>query len=240
MFQGVVAIGKGRFPVRREESGKQLRINERIRISPVRLIDDNNEQLGIVEVDEALRRAREAGLDLVEVAPQSRPPVCRIMDYGKWKYQQKKKEAKARSHSKHSEIKEVRLRPGTDDHDIQIKANHAKEFLADGHKVLFTIVFKGRQMAHREIGFALCQRIAKDFEAIAHVEMEPKLMGKRMSMTMAPGAKAGKPMISSGPAGSSASAPGRPHGLTSGLGIPASVATGSAASAPAPQPTAAK
>jgi translation initiation factor IF-3 len=235
----VAAIGKGRFPVRREESGKQLRINERIRITPVRLIDDKNEQLGIVEVDEAIRRAREAGLDLVEVAPQSRPPVCRIMDYGKWKYQQKKKEAKARAHSKHSELKEVRLRPGTEDHDIQIKTNHAKEFLADGHKVLFTIIFKGRQMAHREIGYALCQRIVKDFETIAHVEMDPKLMGKRMSMTMAPGAKTGKPLaVPAGPAKPAVAA------LSSGLGIPASVVTAPAASAPAaagsPQPTASK
>ena len=230
----MAAIGKGRFPVRREEIGKQLRINERIRITPVRLIDDKNEQVGIVETEDALRRAREAGLDLVEVAPQSRPPVCRIMDYGKWKYQQKKKEAKARSHSKHSELKEVRLRPGTEDHDIQIKTNHAKEFLSEGHKVLFTIIFKGRQMAHREIGFALCQRIVKEFDTMAHVEMEPKLMGKRMSMTMAPGAKAGKPLVT-------AAAPGKPAALSQGLGIPASAAAAPAASpAGLPQPTGSK
>jgi translation initiation factor IF-3 len=139
-----------------------------------------------------LRKAKEAGLDLVEVAPNSRPPVCRIMDYGKWKYSQKKKEAKARAHSKHNEMKEVRLRPGTEDHDIAIKTNHAKEFLKDGHKVQFTILFKGRQMAHREIGFELCKSIASQLETIAHVEAEPKLMGRRMSMIVAPGVKQGK------------------------------------------------
>ena len=91
-MQGVSTIGKGRFPARREETGKRLRINEQIRISPLRLIDDNNEQVGIIEREDAMRRAKEAGLDLVEVAPNTRPPVCRIMDYGKWKYQQKKKD----------------------------------------------------------------------------------------------------------------------------------------------------
>lgn len=189
-MQGDCTIGKGRFPARREETGKRLRINEQIRISPLRLIDDNNEQVGIVERDEALRRAKEAQLDLVEVAPNTRPPVCRIMDYGKWKYQQKKKEQKAKAHSKQSELKEIRLRPGTDDHDIDIKIAKARDFLEEGHKVQFTILFKGRQMAHRELGFDLCKRIVDANQDIAHVEMTPRLQGRRMTMTMAHGAKA--------------------------------------------------
>lgn len=134
-----------------------------------------------------MQRAKDAGLDLVEVAPNGDPPVCRIMDYGKWKYQQKKKEAKSRAASKQSELKEVRLRPGTDEHDIKIKANKARDFFGDGHKVQFTILFRGRQMAHREIGFALFDDIAGMFEDCAHVEMRPRIQGRRMTMMMAPG-----------------------------------------------------
>jgi len=137
-----------------------------------------------------MQRAKEAGLDLVEVAPTSRPPVCRIMDYGKWMYQQKKKEQKAKTHAKQSELKEVRLRPGTDEHDIQIKAGKAREFFEDGHKVQFTILFRGRQMAHRDIGFDMFRRIADDFEDVAHVEVTPRVQGRRMTMMMAPGVKA--------------------------------------------------
>jgi translation initiation factor IF-3 len=153
------------------------------------VIDEENEQLGIMETAEALRRANEANLDLVEVAPNSRPPVCRIMDYGKWKYQQKKKEQKAKTHAKANEIKEIRLRPGTDPHDLQIKTKRARKFFEDGHKCQFTILFRGRQMAHRDIGFNLFNDIARDFEDIAHVEMAPRVQGRRMTMMMAPGVK---------------------------------------------------
>lgn len=156
-------------------------------MSPVRLIDDEDNQVGVIDTHEALRRAKEAGLDLVEVAPNSTPPVCRIMDYGKWKYQQKKKEQKAKSHSKQSELKEVRLRPGTDEHDLDIKTNKAREFFGEGHKVQFTILFKGRQMAHREIGFEVFDGIAAKFSDCAHVEMRPRIQGRRMTMLMAPG-----------------------------------------------------
>lgn len=191
VLQGDSAIGKGRFPIRRDDKGKDLRINERIRISPIRLIDENNEQVGVIETQEAMQRARAAGLDLVEVAPQSAPPVCRIMDYGKWKYQQKKKEQKAKSHSKHSELKEIRLRPGTDDHDLDIKADKAREFFADGDKVQFTLLFRGRQMAHKDLGYRMFERLAGRFEDVAHVEMIPRIQGRRMTMMMAPGTKAG-------------------------------------------------
>ena len=128
------------------------------------------------------------------------------MDYGKWKYQQKKKEQKAKAHAKHSELKEVRLRPGTDDHDIDIKVNRAAEFIAEGHKVQFTILFRGRQMAHREIGFELCRKISTLFGDKAHIEVQPRMMGRRMTMIMVPGARTGKDGSSS-PAGRAAASP---------------------------------
>ncbi|MEX2671793.1 MAG: translation initiation factor IF-3 [Phycisphaeraceae bacterium] len=164
-------------------------MNERIRISPIRLIDENNEQIGVIDTFEAQKMARAAGLDLVEVAPNSAPPVCRIMDYGKWKYQQKKKEAKAKSHAKTSEMKEVRLRPGTGEHDIQIKTDKARQFFQEGHKVQFTILFRGRQMAHRDIGFRMFEGIVEQFSDVAHMEMSPRIQGRRMTMLMAPGLK---------------------------------------------------
>lgn len=162
-------------------------MNERVRISPIRLIDQNNEQVGVIDTKQAQKQAREAGLDLVEVAPNSDPPVCRIMDYGKWKYAQKKKEQKAKAHAKQSELKEVRLRPSTDEHDLQIKTERARGFLKEGHKVQFTILFRGRQMAHRDIGFEQFEQIAEQFGDMARVEMQPRVQGRRMTMTLAPG-----------------------------------------------------
>ncbi|MHC4157374.1 MAG: translation initiation factor IF-3 [Planctomycetota bacterium] len=127
-----------------------LRINDRIRADKVRLIDESNNQVGVVGLREALGKARETGMDLVEVAPTSDPPVCRIMDYGKWLYQQKRKirEAHKKHHYHTMTLKEIRLRPETDPHDLSIKVNHAREFLEKGHKVQFTVFFRGRQMLH--------------------------------------------------------------------------------------------
>lgn len=142
--------------------------------------------MGVVSLEDAKRRAREAGLDLVEVAPQSSPPVCRIMDYGKWKYQQRKKESKAKSHSKKSELKEVRLRPKIDEHDLSIKLDRAREFLDDGDKVQFTMQFRGREMAHRELGLQTLHEIRDKLAEISKVETEPRMMGKRMTMLLAP------------------------------------------------------
>ncbi|MEX2212982.1 MAG: translation initiation factor IF-3 [Phycisphaeraceae bacterium] len=175
-----------RFQPQVRDTGKRLRINEMIRISPIRLIDENNEQVGVIETIEAKRRAKEVGLDLVEVSPQSAPPVCRIMDYGKWKYQQKKKEQKARSHSKQSELKELRLRPQIDEHDLDIKTKRSREFLDEGHKVQFTIQFKGREMAHRELGIDLMRQVAGLLEDVSKVEQPPRSLGRRMTMTLVP------------------------------------------------------
>jgi len=187
--EGDRKIARRPYHRRDDDKGKNLRINERIRVSPIRLIDQDNEQVGIVETSKAQQMAREAGLDLVEVAPGSRPPVCRIMDYGKWKYQQKKKEAKAKAHSKQSELKEVRLRPSTDDHDKQLKMDRARRFLDDGHKVQFTMMFRGRQMAHKDIGFRHFEEISQALSNVAKVEVPPRSMGRRMTMIIAPLAK---------------------------------------------------
>jgi translation initiation factor IF-3 len=175
-----------RFGSRYRDTGKRLRVNDLIRVSPVRLIDENDEQIGVVDLDEAKQRARDADLDLVEVSPNTTPPVCRVMDYGKWKYHQKKKEQKARSHTKRSELKGIRLRPNIDIHDLNIKLDRAREFLSEGHKVQFTMIFRGRQMAHRNIAFQQMQDICKIMEAISKVETMPRMLGRRMTMLLTP------------------------------------------------------
>lgn len=159
-----------------------LRCNEQIRITPIRLIGENNEQIGVIETYEAMRRARETGLDLVEVAPNERPPVCRIMDYGKWKYAQKKN---VRKHHE-QQLKEVRMRPKTDLHDRQIKVKHAIEFLCDGDKVQFKMVFRGRERAHREIGFETFNSIITELADLVKVERPPVMDGRDMIMILAP------------------------------------------------------
>lgn len=161
-------------------------MNDRIRISPVRVIDQDGEQLGIIPTAEALERAREAGLDLVEVSPTEKPPVCKIMDYGRFKYNQKKKLRQQHKHSHEVQIKEVRLRPKIDKHDRDIKLNRARGFLEQGDKVQFTMMFRGRENAHREIGRDIFTEIVAMFEEIAKLEQPFKLAGKRMTMVLAP------------------------------------------------------
>jgi translation initiation factor IF-3 len=170
------------------QESKGLKINERIRAQQVRLIDQDNNQVGVVEKYEAMSLAREAGLDLVEVAPTSQPPVCRIMDYGKHLYQQKRKLRE--SHKKHSihatSLKEIRLRPETDLHDLKIKVNHAREFLGKGHKVQFTVFFRGRQMLHQERGYEMLESITAMLEEIAKVERPARMAHRRMTMIVIP------------------------------------------------------
>jgi translation initiation factor IF-3 len=178
-----------RFRPLPKDAGKRLRVNDQVRISPIRLIDENNDQVGVIDLDEAKRRAREAELDLVEVSPNSEPPVCRIMDYGKWKYAQRKKEQKAKSHAKQSELKGIRLRPNIDDHDLDIKMNKARSFLEDGDKVQFTMLYRGRQMAHQEIGRKTMDHICKTLMDISKVEAFPRMQGRRMTMVLTPDRK---------------------------------------------------
>ena len=154
----------------------------------VRLIDEENEQQGILDTREAMDRAREAGLDLVEVAPTSDPPVCRIMDYGKWLYEQKRKTREAqKKHLKHSAtLKEIRLRPETDTHDLEMKLKHAREFLGKGHKLQFTMFFRGRQMLHRDRGYAVLERVTESLEDLAKIERPARMAHRRMTLLLVP------------------------------------------------------
>ncbi|MGA1045285.1 MAG: translation initiation factor IF-3 [Phycisphaerales bacterium] len=164
-------------------------MNERIRITPIRLIDETGEMVGIVETDEARRRAADAGLDLVEVAADVRPPVCRIMDYGKFRYEQSKKDRAGRAKSKVSEMKEVRLGRSMkiDPHDVEIRINQARRFLAEGHRVQIVQNFRGaREMAHRDRGDVRMQEVIERLSDLAKVEAPPRMAGRRMSMILVP------------------------------------------------------
>jgi translation initiation factor IF-3 len=166
---------------------KGLRINGGIRAEKVRLVDAENNQVGIVERLFAQEKAREANLDLVEVSPTSDPPVCRIMDYGKWVYEQKRKVREARKKTHHAgSLKEVRLRPETDAHDIEIKVKHAREFIEKGHKVQFTLIFRGRQMLHKDKGAEVLAKIVESLSDLAKVDRSNEMMGKRMTLVVAP------------------------------------------------------
>src|SRR6184192_2426703 len=169
-------------------SGAITRIGliRQIRISPIRVIAPDGAQLGVLTVEEALAAAQERGLDLVEVAPLARPPVAKIMDYGKFKFEEAKaaRAAKKKQHVIH--LKEVKYRPGIDDHDFEFKTRHAREFLQDGNKVKVTMMYRGRQMAHIDLGRAVLDRVANALKDIAKIEQDPKLEGRNMSMVLAP------------------------------------------------------
>jgi translation initiation factor IF-3 len=157
-----------------------------IRISPVRLVDADGSQVGIVALDEAFRRASDRGLDLVEVAPTARPPVVKIMDYGKFKFEQAKAARAAKKKQHVIQIKEVKYRPGIDDHDFDFKTRHARQFLEDGNKVKLTMMFRGRQVTHPELGRQVLFRVFEEVKEIAKVETEPRLEGRNMTMVLAP------------------------------------------------------
>ena len=162
------------------------RINDRIRVPEVRLVGPNGEQVGIVAIGDALRLAQEADLDLVEVAADARPPVCKLMDYGKWKYENAQKAREARRNQSHTVIKEMKLRPKIDPHDYETKKGHVVRFLKAGDKVKITIMFRGREQSRPELGFRLLQRLAADVEELGIVEAAPKQDGRNMIMVMAP------------------------------------------------------
>ncbi|MFO0900687.1 MAG: translation initiation factor IF-3 [Pirellulales bacterium] len=163
---------------------RNQRINEQIRISPVRVIGADGSQLGIIPTEQAMGLAREADLDLVEVAPNERPPVCRIMDFGKFKYQQKKKQHKQHAHQ--TKIKEIRVRPRTGEHDILVKVNQARHFLEHKDKVIVTVVFRGRELAHIEEGRKVVDHVLEQLADIGKVEQTPQQQGKRIICTLAP------------------------------------------------------
>jgi translation initiation factor IF-3 len=157
-----------------------------IRISPVRLVDADGGQVGIVALEEAFRLANERGLDLVEVAATARPPVVKIMDYGKFKFEQAKAARAAKKKQHVIQIKEVKYRPGIDDHDFDFKTRHARQFLEEGNKVKLTMMFRGRQVTHPELGRNVLYRVFEHVKEIAKVEADPKLEGRNMTMVLAP------------------------------------------------------
>nr|WP_243730898.1 translation initiation factor IF-3 [Rubellimicrobium sp. CFH 75288] len=163
------------------------RVNERLlRGGEIRVIGARGENLGIMSPERALSHAEEAGLDLVEISPTAQPPVCKIMDFGKWKYETQKKEAEARRKQKTIEIKEVKFRPGTDTHDYDVKMRSVFKFLEEGDKVKVTLRFRGREMAHQELGKALLDRVAEDVKNQGKIESMPRLEGRQMVMMIAP------------------------------------------------------
>jgi len=159
-----------------------------IKLKEVRVINSDGEQLGVLDTREAIKRAEEQGLDLVEVAPTAKPPVCRIMDFGKYKYEMAKKAAESRKHQTVIVVKEIKLRPRTDDHDVNFKMNNIKRFLLDGNKVKVTVMFRGREMAHIDHGRAVLDRIVSELQNDAVVEQTPRLEGRNMTLLL--GAKA--------------------------------------------------
>ena len=168
----------------REPAGP--RMNEDIRVREVRLIDENGDNVGVVPIADALARAMAAGLDLVEISPDANPPVTKVLDYGKYKYQEQKKAAEARKRQKIVEIKEIKMRPSIDDHDYDVKMRSMKRFFDDGDKVKVTLRFRGRELSHQELGWQVLQRVKADTEPHAKVESEPRMEGRQMVMVLAP------------------------------------------------------
>ena len=167
-------------------SKDRVRVNDQIRISPVRLIQDDGEQIGIVSIDEARERATVRGMDLVEVAAEARPPVVKMMDYGKYKYEAARAAREARKKQHTIKVKEVKFRPGIEDHDYEFKVGHARRFLEEGNKVKLTMMFRGRQVTHPEIGLQVLSRVMVDLEELVKVESQHNMEGRVMSMVVAP------------------------------------------------------
>ena len=182
-MEATIAKENTNAPVR-EEDGP--RINEEIKVKEVRLIDENGENRGIVSIREALTLAAEADLDLIEISPQAMPPVCKILNFGKYKYEMQKRKAEAKKNQKTVEIKELKLRPMIDTHDYEVKIKQAKKFLSEGNKVKFTMRFKGREMNTSNLGQDVLHRILEDLEGLYKLDSEPKMDGRQMMMLISP------------------------------------------------------
>jgi translation initiation factor IF-3 len=180
------AFTRGGVGIKEKEREKRVRVNEQIRIPEIRVIDPEGEQLGVMATQDALKIAEERGLDLVEIAPNSRPPVCKIMDFGKFKYEQSKKahESKRKQHTTH--LKEIKIRPKIEEHDLQFKLRNAEKFLNERDKVKITIVFRGREMEHIDMGRKILDRIVNRFSSIAIIEKDAVQVGKMISMILGP------------------------------------------------------
>lgn len=194
-----------------------IRINDRIRVKEVRVVGPDGVQLGILQIQDALERAQALSLDLVEVAPLAKPPVCRIMDYGKYRYEESKKAKEAKKKQVVIQLKEIKMRPKTDEHDFNFKARHVDRFLRAGHKAKVTIMFRGREVVHTQLGKRLLDRLAETVKDVALIEQSPRLEGRNMTMILAPrpevrraeraAAAAGSGSGGSGPAGGPSAPP---------------------------------
>lgn len=178
-----IAIENNNAPVRTDDGP---RINNEIKVREVRLIDENGENRGVVSISEALRIADDAGLDLIEISPQAVLPVCKVLDYGKYKYEVQKRKNEAKKNQKVVNIKELKLRPVIDTHDYEVKIKQAKKFLAQGDKVKFTMRFKGREMSANDMGKEILDKIVEDLDTIGKVDSAPKLEGRQMMMMISP------------------------------------------------------
>ncbi len=181
-----MAFGPSRFDPRAQQRGYQIRINHRIRVPEVLVIGADGGKLGVLQTHEALRMAQEQGLDLVEINPKADPPVCKILDFGKYKYEEKKKQAQARRNQAVVDVKEIKLRPKTDDHDINFKIKAARRFIEAGHKVKFTVRFRGREITHPEKAHEQIDIIVKALEDVSNVETRPMMEARAMSVMVAP------------------------------------------------------
>lgn len=182
--KGDVSIA--RLPSEAQPTRDGPRVNREINVRSVRLVDAQGEMVGIVTIRDALIAAEEAGLDLVEVAPNADPPVCKILDYGKYKYEAQKKANEARKKQKIIEVKEIKMRPNIDDNDYEVKMRSARRFIEEGDKVKVTMRFRGREMAHQDLGMNVLIRVRDELEAVAKVEQMPKVEGRQMIMVLAP------------------------------------------------------
>ena len=170
----------------RERSHDGPRMNREIRVPEVRLVDENGEMVGVVPTREAFQRAQDAGLDLVEISPQAVPPVCKILDYGKFKFEQDKKAAEAKKKQKVIEVKEIKLRPAIGQHDYDIKLKQAKKFLEEGDKIKFTLRFRGRELARTDLGMEVLKRVQAELEGQVRIEFAPRFEGRQVTMIVAP------------------------------------------------------
>ncbi len=183
-FEGAQRIARHYTPTPPVREGP--RINEQISVPTVRLIDHKGEQVGLISVEEAQKMADEVGLDLVEVAPDAAPPVCKLLDYGKYKYEAQKKASEARKRQKTFDVKEIKMRPGIDQHDYDVKMRSILKFLEEGDKVKVTLRFRGREMVHQDIGMKVLRRVQDDLGDLVKVEQWPRLEGRQMTMVMSP------------------------------------------------------
>jgi translation initiation factor IF-3 len=197
---------------RRPPERDTTRINDRIRVSEVRLIDEHGEQVGVVPTGQALERARQADLDLVEIAPTAKPPVCRILDYSKYKYEQEQRKKAARKHQQQVTVREMKLRPKIATHDYNTKKGHILRFLKDQNKVKVTIMFRGREQAHPERGEALLRKLAGELAELATIEQEPNQEGRNMTMMLAPVKAAPPKRDAQSDTGETPAAPSTPEG----------------------------